>query len=125
MDTIFLTGREFKIKIGFTIDASLKESPKGLILWVGIYRSDGIYCHGNIRKISSFGTNSEILIYPKLKLLPGGYNVSLGIWDSNKNRFLAYSHGIHSFNMIFDKKDHGTVYLKHRWNWKIPKGELE
>jgi len=124
MDTIFLTGREFKIKIGFTIDTSLKESPKGLILWVGIYRSDEIYCHGSIRKISSCGANSEILIYPKLKLLPGGYNVSLGVWDSNENRFLAYSHGMHSFNMISDKKDHGTVYLKHRWNWKIPKGEL-
>jgi len=121
---IFLTEREFKIKIDFKIDISLKGSLKDFILWAGIYRSDGIYCHGNTKKISSCGANSEILIYPKLKLLPGGYSVSLGIWNSKENRFLAYSHGMHSFNMISDKKDHGTVYLKHSWNWDIPKGGL-
>lgn len=120
-DTIFVTGRDFKIKVDFKIDKSLKRSLKHLMLWIGVYRSDGIYCHGSVEKVASCGENSEILIYPKLKLLPGGYNVSTGIWDKDSNRFLAYSHGKYSFNMISDKRDHGTVYLEHRWDWRIPK----
>ncbi|MDP2927751.1 MAG: ABC transporter ATP-binding protein [Candidatus Omnitrophota bacterium] len=123
-DTVFVTGKEFKIKTDFKVDKSLGGSLKHLFLWIGIYRSDGIYCHGCMRKIVSCGLNSEILVYPKLRLLPGGYRVSVGIWDPNANRFLAYSHGVHSFNMISDKKDHGTVYLDHHWNWYIPKGEV-
>lgn len=121
---VFVTEKEFKIKVDFKIDKSLNQYLECLILWIGIYRSDGIYCHGSIKKVVSCGANSEILIYPKLKLLPGGYKVSAGIWDSNTHRFLAYSHGIHSFNMISDKRDHGTVYLRHRWNWGIPNREI-
>ena len=122
-DTVFVTGKEFKVKIDFRIDRSLETSLRNLFLWIGIYRSDGIYCHGSIRRIVSCGLNSEILVYPKLRLLPGGYRVSAGICDTNTKRFLAYSHGINSFNMIYDKRDHGTVYLDHCWNWHIPKGE--
>jgi ABC-type multidrug transport system ATPase subunit len=121
-DSVFLTERDFKIKVDFKIDRQLQSSLKRLILWIGLYRSDGIYCHGGIKKVSSCGANSEILIYPKLRLLPGGYKVSFGIWDSDAKCFLTYSHGVHSFNMISDKRDHGTVYLEHSWNWQIPKG---
>jgi len=121
-DNVFLTGRDFKIKADFKIDASLQSSLKNLVLWIGIYRSDKIYCHGSIKKVASCGSSSEILVYPKLKLLPGGYKVSIGIWDSGANAFLAYSHGVYSFNVISDKRDHGTVYLEHHWNLNIPKG---
>jgi ABC-type polysaccharide/polyol phosphate transport system ATPase subunit len=123
-NTVFVTGREFKIKTDLSIDKSLGASLKRLFLWIGIYRSDGIYCHSCARGVASYGLNSEILIYPKLRLLPGGYRVSAGLWDANTNRFLAYSHGINSFNMISDKRDHGTVYLDHHWNWYIPKREV-
>jgi len=123
-DSVFLTDRDFKIKADFKIDASLQSAVKNFVLWIGIYRSDGIYCHGSIKKVASCGSNSEILIYPKLKLLPGGYKVSIGIWDSRANAFLAYSHGVHSFNVISDKRDHGTVYLEHCWNLNIPKSPL-
>jgi len=120
-DSVFVTGRDMKIKVDFKIDKSLGKS---FILWLGIYRSDGIYCHGSIKKITAKDINSEILIYPKLRLLPGGYKISVGIWDLEKEIFLIYSHGIHSVNMISEKRDHGTVYLEHHWNWRIPKGGL-
>ena len=118
-DSVFVTGRGMKIKVDFKIDKSLNKS---FILWLGTYRSDGIYCDGSIKKITAKDINSEILIYPKLRLLPGGYKISVGIWDLEKEIFLMYSHGIHSFNMISEKRDHGTVYLEHHWNWRIPKG---
>jgi len=115
-DTVFVTGKEIKIKMDLKINADL---PQDLILWVGIYRTDGIYCHGNIKKITSSGAISEVLVYPKFLLLPGGYTLSIGLWNSHLNKFLMYSHGIYAFDMIADKQDHGTVYLEHHWDWKI------
>jgi hypothetical protein len=116
-DGVFITGRDFKIKIDYKIDSSPEEE---LLLWVGIYRSDGIYCYGNIKSIFSRGNASEILLLPRLRLLPGGYRVSAGIWGLNKQQFLAYSHGVYTFNMVSDKRDHGTIYLEHFWKTKIP-----
>jgi hypothetical protein len=118
-DSVFVTGRDIKIKVDFKIDKSLN---KPFILWLGIYRSDGIYCDGGVKRITVKDMNSETIVYPKLRLLPGGYKISVGIWDLEKEIFLMYSHGIHSFNMISEKRDHGTVYLEHHWNWRIPKG---
>jgi len=47
--------------------------------------------------------------------------VAIGLQDLEKSDFVMYSHGKHSFNMVSDKRDHGTVYTEHRWSWKIPK----
>lgn len=121
-DEMFVTGKELSIKIDLRIDGSLEQELKSLFLWVGVYRSDGIYCHGSVRRVSSCGLTSAILAYPGLRLLPGGYRVSAALWDSRTNRYLAYSHALDSFHMISEKRDHGTVYLEHRWRWHIPKG---
>jgi len=120
-DNIFVTGRDFKIKVNFNIEKLHGGANKSFVLWIGLYRSDGIYCHSGIKKIISYGEQSEVLVYSRLKLLPGGYRVSVGIWDSKLNKFIAYSHGISSFNIISESKDHGTVYIEHSWNWSIPK----
>lgn len=116
--SIFVTGSDMKIEVHFKMHGCIS---KYLILWVGIYRSDGIYCYGNIRIVKSVDMISQIFIYHKLRLLPGGYKISVGLWDLEKDNFVVYSHGKHSFNMISDKRDHGTVYMEHRWSWKIPK----
>lgn len=116
-DSVFITGKGIKIKVDFEIGDPQVDD---MILWLGVYRSDGIYCHGNVKQVSLTGANSEILFYPKLNLLPGGYRVSAGIWDVKAKKFLTYSHGIGSFNMISEKRDHGTIYLEHRWNCKVP-----
>ena len=120
-DNIFVTGRDFKIKANFKIEKPSSEPNKSFVLWIGLYRSDGIFCHSNIKKIISYGEQSEVLVHPKLKLLPGGYRVSVGIWDSKLRKFIAYSHGINSFNIISESRDHGTIYIEHSWKWVIPK----
>jgi len=121
--SFFITGKDFKIKTDFRIEKSLEVPLEKLYLWIGLYRSDGVYCHGCVRGIGSYGSSLEILVYPKLRLLPGEYRVSTGIWDSGNGKFLAYSHGLNSFNMVSDKRDHGTVYLDHHWKWHIPEAE--
>jgi len=120
-DSIFVTGKETKIKVDFQV-AGLPI--KDLLFWVGIYRSDGIYCHGRVKPITADGSNTEILVYPKIRLLPGGYKISAAIWNDRAKRFIAYTHGLNAFNIISDKQDHGTIYLEHRWKWNIPKGGL-
>lgn len=118
-DSVFVTGREIKIKVDLKMNKPMNQA---LILWLGIYRSDGIYCHGSIKEFSCRDVSSEILVYPKLRLLPGGYKVSAGVWDPENEKFLLFSHGLYSFNMVSDKREHGTVYLEHNWKLKIPKG---
>lgn len=118
-DSIFVTGRDMEIKVDFKTNNCIS---KYFILWLGIYRSDGIYCHGNIKRIEPADIISETFIYPELRLLPGGYKISIGLRDLEKSNFIMYSHGKHSFNMVSDKCDHGTVYMEHRWSWKILKG---
>lgn len=118
-DSIFVTGKEIRIKFGLKLD---NPAVQPLILWAGIYRSDGIYCHGAIKELACRDINSEVLVYPKLRLLPGGYRVSVGVWDPAVGKFLLFSHGLYPFNMVSDKRDHGTVYLEHNWKFKIPRG---
>ncbi|MBU1125467.1 MAG: Wzt carbohydrate-binding domain-containing protein [Candidatus Omnitrophica bacterium] len=120
-DQLFHMGRELRIKTDFRFDKSLRSRVSGSVLWVGVYREDGIYCHGSIKRIASCGPQTEILYYPKLMLLPGQYRVSAGIWDANSKQFLAYTHGLVVFHVVSEKHDHGTVYLPHRWKWHIPK----
>jgi len=114
----FFTDRYMNIKINFDIKNKILDSD--LLLWVGIFRSDGIYCHGVARRISNKDSIIS-LTYPHLELLPGKYNISLGFWSKNKKSFISYKHGIIPFKVAFTKKDHGTVYLKHRWEWKLPR----
>lgn len=116
-DSVFITGKDVKIKIDFYLDELPDEV---LILWVGIYRSDMIYCHGGMKRITARGDICENVIYPRIALLPGGYRVSAGIWSINGGKFLAYSHGVYQFSMISEKRDHGTSYFEHNWRWKIP-----
>lgn len=125
-DAIFLTGREMRVKIDYTASEDLK---KELWLWLGIYRTDGIYCYGSVRRIPApvlnNCANSLVFIFPELRILPGGYVVSAGFWDSERKNFLMYTHGRHKFNMVSERHDHGTIYLSHSWSWRLPKEKRE
>ncbi len=118
-DSVFVTEREFRIKTDLKRN---KQADKPLILWVGIYRSDGIYCYGGTKELPCREINSEILISPRLRLLPGEYRISVGAWDPGEEKFLLFSHGLVRFNIVSDKLDHGTVYLEHNWKFKVPRG---
>ena len=109
----FMTNERVKFVIGLDCKPPLK---KGLILWLGIYRDDGIYCQGVTTPLK--GSKDYSIIFPKLALLPGRYNISAGIWDPPAGKFVIYQHGAYPLNMAFDKQDHGTVYLEHAWKWE-------
>ncbi len=89
------------------------------LLWVGIFREDGIYCHGAFRKLEP--SKKEVaLIYPEILLLDGNYLISAGLFDIRKKRVITCNHGIYPFKILSDLKDHGTVYCEHEWKWELP-----
>lgn len=107
----FLTNEYVRMLVDFSKAAMPYQ--KKLHFWIGIYRDDGIYCQGINHRINN-NKNSQIS-FPKLALLPGKYNISAGIWDKLNEKFIVCQHGIFPFQMVSNKQDHGTVYLKHKW----------
>lgn len=114
----FFTNDVLRINVEFNI---LKENiNKKIAIWIGLFRNDNIYCEGDIKKLNT-NHNEVSLIYPELKLLPGKYNVSLGFIDLTDYSYIFFNHGRINFRVVFDRKDHGTVYIDHKWKWKIPR----
>jgi len=103
-----------------TIIVDLEENvllPKNAYLWLGIYREDGVCCDNiivKLKKARSFKT--QFVSFP---LLPGGYFISLGLWDADRKAFISCQHKAYPFRMVFSRPDHGTVYLKHRWDYSL------
>jgi hypothetical protein len=107
---VFKTNEPVKLLINFS---KLINYSKNAYLWVGLYRDDGVYCQGITQGLGK-GKNFKI-VFPKLPLLPGGYRISLGIWDSLSRRFLICHHAVYPFHMVFNRQDHGTIFLEHKW----------
>jgi ABC-type polysaccharide/polyol phosphate transport system ATPase subunit len=113
---VFFTNESIRIDIELSVEPLRK---KANILWVGVYRVDKVYCQGFITEAKPKNNRISLFIY-RFALLPGNYRLSAGIWDAEKEEFLSFSHGKYPFKMIFNKKDHGTVFLEHRWRWRLP-----
>lgn len=112
----FRTDEQMEITI--KIKTNRQSQEENLYLWVGVFRKDAVYCYGAFREIAN---DKEVsLIYPKVQLLPGEYSVSIGICEPSKAIPLACHHGGYPFTVVFDKGDHGTVYLEHKWSWELP-----
>lgn len=109
----FITNECVKLAVDFN---KLAICDKDCYLWTGIYRDDGIYCQGITRRLNK--NKSFKIIFSKLPLLPGRYRISLGIWDNGLHKFLMCRHAVYTFRMIFNRQDHGTVYLEHKWRWR-------
>ena len=111
----FETGQDMEIRL------KIKNKRDWLneYLWVGIYREDNVYCYGTLKSLAK---DEKIisLVYPKLQLLPGEYRISVGIWKPNQKAPLVCHHGIYPFEVFFERKDHGTIYMDHSWGWELP-----
>ncbi len=90
---------------------------KSYLLWIGLYRDDGICCQHITQPFSRI--RSCRILFPELPLLPGNYRLSIGIWGTSERDFLICHHGVYPFQTVFNQPDHGTVYLKHNWKWRF------
>jgi len=111
----FFTGEKVRIEIDH--DRTLA-SVKKPYLWVGIFRSDNIFCYARMRRLKRSGGTS-VLLFAALPLLPGEYRVAVGIWDGERKTFVAFkAHGL-CLAMCCRREDHGTIYLSHTWDVNI------
>ncbi len=113
LKTIFKTGEDIRIRLRLKY---LKE-PRDYYLWLGLFRSDDVYCHGASKRLKE---EESLLIYPNIPLLVGDYYLSVGIWKKDQKKPLFYKHEAQHFKMSFLGQDHGTVYLEHSWNRELP-----
>jgi lipopolysaccharide transport system ATP-binding protein len=115
----FVTGRPIEIKVS-------AESVEGAdfrgILWIGIFRSDGVYCTSFATRVRIRGDGACSLILPECNFLPGGYLLGILILPEQTREPVAAAAGVHGFHMISDKKDHGTVFADHAWRFKMKRG---
>jgi hypothetical protein len=91
-------------------------------LWAGLYRDDGICCQDLMKRLDQNSKNEVRTfrwVFQKLPLLPGGYTISTGIWDNKLKKCLSFNHRMADFNMVFNREDHGTVYLDHTWDLRL------
>lgn len=114
----FITNEPLKLITGINFD-ELKARGRKYILWVGFYRDDNILCQGFSKEVS-YKNKDIVLIFPQLKLLPGNYRVSVGVWGNKTKEPVFYQDKIYRFKVIFNKSDHGTVFLEHAWKLKLP-----
>ncbi|MFA5100836.1 MAG: ABC transporter ATP-binding protein [Candidatus Omnitrophota bacterium] len=70
---------------------------------MAIYRDDGVCCQ---KMTCNASGPRKCFFFPRLLLLPGKYE-------------LRYGSARYPFKMVFDRFDHGTVYMEHAWKWKI------
>ncbi|MDD5477751.1 MAG: ABC transporter ATP-binding protein [Candidatus Omnitrophica bacterium] len=112
---VFQTNEAVRLNIGISAKGNVYGRR---ILWLGIFRDDGVYCQGLTFPLAN--KNIFEVDFPELSLLPGGYKIYCGIWDKTMKKFLVFSKDAIFFRMVFDKQDHGTVYLKHIWAWDMP-----
>lgn len=112
-DGLFHTGEDFHINLRFDF---LKKTDD-LLLWMGLFRDDNVYCHGVFRRL-----NREVLrfVYPRFPLLSGKYYLSIGLLKNRIAEPVFYKHRASTFQMSFAGDDHGTVYLEHGWKYKLP-----
>lgn len=111
--SILNTGEDLKIKLQF----KFLTRPQDYYLWMGLFRNDDVYCHSVSKKLKE---ETVILIYPCFPLLSGEYYLSVGIWKKAQKEPLLYRNKAYVFKISFPGEDHGTVYLEHSWEWKLP-----
>lgn len=116
----FMTGRQMDIRVSFECNGESARRNK-MLLWIGIFRSDGIYCQGFLREVASSLPEVTVAQAP-LRLLPGEYVVSVGLWGLKDPALCCWHHKAYPFKVVSNKCDHGTVYLPHLWRWRLPQG---
>lgn len=97
---VFITNEPVKVVLNFS-DSIMQNNDSQVDL--NIFRDDGVCCQGITIPIGrSKGFN---ILFPKFALLPGRYKISTG-------------KAVYCFRMVFNRQDHGTIYLEHRWHWR-------
>lgn len=97
---IFITNEPVRITVS-PVDFNIQD--KNQYVSLAILRDDGVCCQV-ITALMKSGRELNIF-FSRFALLPGKYKISTGK--------ITYP-----FQVVFNRSDHGTVYLAHNWRWR-------
>jgi ABC-type polysaccharide/polyol phosphate transport system ATPase subunit len=116
--TSFRTGETLRVVVDFETREPL-DSP---VMGVAIFRDDGAYCYGpNTMFDGQLGGRYDgryalTCEFSEIPLLSGTYQVSVSFYDKQHVYAYAWHHRLHTFVVTTDRKDHGLVLLRHRFD---------
>lgn len=119
----FETGDTFKARVEFIVHKAVTDPHFG----IAIFKEDGTYCYGPNTRFDNInfpilnpGRGSFDFDCDEFNLLPGKYRISVAIWEKDEQFAYDYHNACYEIEVVSGRKDHGIVYLKHKWNFKLP-----
>jgi ABC-type polysaccharide/polyol phosphate transport system ATPase subunit len=117
----FRVGQPFITRIHYDSVQSV-EAP---VVGVGIYRADGLHINGPNTKQAGLtlptvkGEGYIDYMIEALNLLPGEYEMSVAIYDSEAIQAYDHQHRLHHFQVLPGEvtESHGAFYLPSRWRY--------
>jgi len=113
----FCTGETLRVEVDFETRRPL-DSP---VMGVALFRDDGVYCYGPNTLFDGQlggvydGRYRLVAEFEELPLLGGRYEASVAFYDSAHVYAYAWHHRLYAFRVRSDRKDHGLVWFKHRF----------
>jgi ABC-type polysaccharide/polyol phosphate transport system ATPase subunit len=114
----FRTGETLRVEVEFETRGPL-DSP---VMGVALFRDDGVYCYGPNTlfdgKLGGVYDGRYVLSaeFEELALLGGSYQASVAFYDKDHVYAYAWHHRLYPFSVESDRKDHGLVWLRHRFD---------
>jgi len=117
--SVFRTNEKMAIEVLFSAETPIESPTFG----IAIFRNDGVYCYGpNTRLDNKYrdktwkGPGRYSITYDRLALLPGSYQISIGVYDKEEIFPYAFHHRLYDFKVISEIEDHGLIFMDHKWS---------
>lgn len=109
----------FKTEETLKISADISHNKKVSDLFIRIYTDDDVLCFSMHKKLklSLMWNRTKRVEFkvPELNLLTGRYYIWAEIMNKN-GKSLMHEKRLKGFTVFSEKKDHGIVYINHKWN---------
>ena len=117
--TVFHTGEPFVIRMHYSAHRAVEEPVFG----VALYRADGTHINGPNTKLAEYplpvvqGRGYVDYAVEALNLLPGAYEASVAVYDSEAVQAYDHQHRLHRFQVLGGRvaETRGVVYFPSRW----------
>jgi hypothetical protein len=120
----FRTGDTLRVEVAFETRQPLDSPAMG----VALFRDDGVYCYGPNTLFDGVlsgpyeGRYVLTAEFEALPLLAGTYQASVAFYDKDHVYAYAWHHRLYPFTVRTERKDHGLVLLRHRFDVRRVEG---
>ena len=121
----FETGGTLRVEVEFETRKPL-DAP---VMGIALFRDDGVYCYGPNTLFDGRpagpcdGRYILTADFEEPPLLGGRYQASVSFYDKDHVYAYAWHHRLYPFSVRTERKDHGLVWLRHRFDVRRVSGE--